>query len=271
MKRKTREDDVNTRIAIVNGDRCNPNICNLQCKKKCFVVMQGKNCVVVEKESKKTVISEILCVGCGICVGVCPFDALRIINLPRGIPNMTIHRYGANMFKLFTLPTPKAGQVLGIVGTNGLGKTTALQILNGKTFKPNLGLYNDPPQWTEILKHFKGSGLHSFFTKVLEEDYITAFKPQYVDLIPKQIKKGKIRDIIAKKDEKGEADYYVKRLELGGLLERDITVLSGGELQRFAILITLLKDARVYIIDEPTSYLDVKQRLVVSDLIREMA
>lgn len=223
------------------------------------------------KKPKKTEISEILCNGCGICVKVCPFDALRIINLPKGIPSQTMHRYGANMFKLFRLPSPKVGQVLGIVGTNGIGKSTALQILNGKTFKPNLGLYNDPPQWTDILKNFRGSELQSFFTKVLEEDYITVFKPQYVDLIPRQIKKGLVGDIIKKKDEGNNSEYFIEALEMGGLLQRDITQLSGGELQRFAVLITLLKDARVYIIDEPTSYLDVKQRLVVSNLIRDLA
>jgi ATP-binding cassette subfamily E protein 1 len=41
------------------------------------------------------------------------------------------HRYGANTFKLYKLPTPKAGQVLGLVGNNGIGKSTALKILGG--------------------------------------------------------------------------------------------------------------------------------------------
>ncbi len=36
------------------------------------------------------------------------------------------HRYGKNSFKLHRLPTPRPGQVLGLVGTNGIGKSTAL-------------------------------------------------------------------------------------------------------------------------------------------------
>jgi len=55
---------------------------------------------------------------------------------------------------------PRPGQVLGLVGTNGIGKSTALKILAGK-LKPNLGRYDDPPDWEEILKYFRGSELQS--------------------------------------------------------------------------------------------------------------
>jgi ABC-type polysaccharide/polyol phosphate transport system ATPase subunit len=42
------------------------------------------------------------------------------------------------MFYSISLPTPRAGQVLGLVGKNGIGKSTALKVLAGK-MKPNLG------------------------------------------------------------------------------------------------------------------------------------
>lgn len=71
----------------------------------------------------------------------CPFEAIAIINLPTNLESEVTHRYTANAFKLHRLPTPRPGQVLGLVGTNGIGKSTALKILAGK-LKPNLGRYD---------------------------------------------------------------------------------------------------------------------------------
>jgi ATP-binding cassette subfamily E protein 1 len=85
-------------------------------------------------------LSEELCIGCGICVKKCPFEAINIINLPTNLEKDTTHRYSANSFKLHRLPVPRPGQVLGLVGTNGIGKSTALKILSGK-LKPNLGQF----------------------------------------------------------------------------------------------------------------------------------
>ena len=94
---------------------------------------------------------------------LCFFAALipfSIINLPTNLESQVTHRYSANSFKLHRLPMPRPGQVLGLVGTNGIGKSTALKILSGK-LKPNLGRYEDPPDWEEILKYFRGSELQS--------------------------------------------------------------------------------------------------------------
>lgn len=102
---------------------------------------EGKLCIEVTAASKIAWISETLCIGCGICVKKCPMEALEIINLPKNLEKETTHRYGPNQFKLHRLPTPRPNQVLGLVGTNGIGKSTALKVLAGKT-KPNLGKFD---------------------------------------------------------------------------------------------------------------------------------
>ena len=78
-------------------------------------------CIEVGTTSKLAFISEELCVGCGICVKKCPFDAVNIIKIPTDLEKETTHRYGPNSFKLHRLPMPRPGQVLGLVGTNGIG------------------------------------------------------------------------------------------------------------------------------------------------------
>lgn len=256
-----------TRIAIVNGERCKPKRCSLECKKSCPVVRMGKiGCLEVTSKSKIALISEILCVGCGICVKKCPFDAIQIINLPKELEKETVHRYGPNSFKLHRLPVPRPGQVLGLVGTNGIGKSTALKVLAAK-LKPNLGEFASPPDWTEILNNFRGSELQNYFTRVLEDDIKAIIKPQYVDAIPRAIK-GKVGEIIKRKDERDVVEYMVEELQLGDVLDREINVLSGGELQRFALCIVAVQEADVYMIDEPSSYLDVRQRLRAAKVIR---
>lgn len=186
-----------TRIAIVNNDRCKPKRCRQECKKSCPVVRMGKLCIEVTPNDKIAAISEELCIGCGICVKKCPFEAVNIINLPSNLSKETTHRYSANSFKLHRLPVPRPGCVLGLVGTNGIGKSTALKVLAGK-LKPNLGRFNDPPDWTEILTYFRGSELQNYFTKVLEDDLKAFIKVQYVDQIPKAVK-GSVQALLDKK------------------------------------------------------------------------
>ena len=155
------------------------------------------------------------------------------------------------------------------MGTNGIGKSTALKILAGK-LKPNLGRFDAPPTWEEILKHFRGSELQNYFTRILEDNLKSLIKPQYVDNIPKAVK-GTVGALLAAKDERGAARRLLVELQLDHVVDRDIEVLSGGELQRFAIAMVAVQSADVYMYDEPSSYLDVRQRLKAGHVIRSLA
>ncbi|KAE9977769.1 Fe-S cluster-binding ribosome biosynthesis protein [Venturia inaequalis] len=258
-----------TRIAIVNADKCKPKKCRQECKKSCPVVRSGKLCIEVDSNARIAFISEGLCIGCGICPKKCPFDAINIINLPTNLETQVTHRYSANSFKLHRLPMPRPGQVLGLVGTNGIGKSTALKILSGK-LKPNLGRYDNPPDWQEILKYFRGSELQNYFTKVLEDNLKAVVKPQYVDQIPRAIKgpETTVGGLIKAKAQMQNFDEIIDVLELKQVFDRDVKLLSGGELQRFAIGMVCVQQADVYMFDEPSSFLDVKQRLNAGKIIR---
>mmetsp|Transcript_18464 Transcript_18464/g.74155 ORF Transcript_18464/g.74155 Transcript_18464/m.74155 type:complete len:608 (+) Transcript_18464:225-2048(+) len=256
------------RIAIVSSDRCKPKKCRQECKKSCPVVRMGKLCIEVTSKDRIAYISEELCVGCGICVKKCPFDAIQIINLPKNLDKETVHRFGANAFKLHRLPTPRPGQVLGLVGTNGIGKSTALKVLAAK-LKPNLGRWDNPPDWQDILTYFRGSELQNYFTRVLEDNLKAIIKPQYVDAIPKAAK-GTVESIVSKRDERKLMKHALQELDLETVVDRDVQILSGGELQRFALAVVYVQEADVYMIDEPSSYLDVRQRLKAASVIREL-
>jgi len=209
-----------------------------------------------------------LCIGCGICVKKCPFDAVKIINLPKALGSETTHRYGPNSFKLHRLPMPRPNEVLGLVGTNGIGKSTALKILAAK-LKPNLGQFDAPPDWEDILVYFRGSELQNYFTKILEDHLKAVIKPQYVDHIPKAVR-GETGKLLKSRDKRKVHKEIAKILDLTHVMDREVAALSGGELQRFAIGVVCVQKADVYMFDEPSSYLDVRQRLNAAHVIRSM-
>ncbi|MCD6530595.1 ribosome biogenesis/translation initiation ATPase RLI [Candidatus Bathyarchaeota archaeon] len=254
------------RIAVLNEDKCKPKKCGLVCMRFCPMVKSRVEAIRLEDD--KPIIVESLCVGCGICVRKCPFKALSIVNVPDELESDCSHRYGVNAFKLYRLPTPMPGEVLGLLGKNGIGKSTVLNIFSGK-IKPNLGSCLEPPDWPEIIQHFRGSTLQEYFKRLSEGRIKVAYKPQYVDKIPKVVK-GDVRSLLERVDERGVLDEAVERLNLKSILDREISVLSGGELQRVAIAAVMCREADVYLFDEPSSYLDVKQRLIAAKAIRTL-
>ncbi|MEM3126638.1 MAG: ribosome biogenesis/translation initiation ATPase RLI [Candidatus Woesearchaeota archaeon] len=256
------------RIAVVDKERCHPMECgNYLCVRVCPVNRNSIECIVEDTDTKIKIIEET-CIGCNICVVKCPFDAISIINLPEELKEAPIHRYGENNFALFRLPMPLFGKVVGIIGRNGIGKSTAIKIL-AEAIKPNFGGKQEV-SYDELIQHFKGTEAQNFFEKVKKGEIKVSYKPQQVDLIPKHFS-GKVKDLLKKSDEKNEFEKIVELLGLKEILDRDLNQISGGELQRVAIGATVLKKANLYIFDEPTSFLDIKQRIKVAQFIKNLA
>ena len=257
------------RVAVLLEDRCQPKKCNAECWAFCPPVRNGIECIVLDDSSGKPLVSEPLCIGCGICVNKCPFDALIITNLPEELDGEMTHRYGETGFRLFRFPAPREEQVVGILGPNGMGKATAINLLSG-SLRPNLGDWTiDSRDWHEIIESFPRGELRDYLSMVAEEGVKIAVKPQYIDKLPK-IFDGTAIELLARVDDRGELDHYAELLAIDHILERTLGQLSGGELQRVAIAATLLKEADVYFFDEPSSYLDIHERMRVVRIIQDM-
>ncbi len=255
-------------MAVVLRDRCQPKKCSYECVRFCPRVRSGEKAVVPDAKGRP-VISEKLCVGCGICVHKCPFGSVKIIGLPSELGEELVHQYGENSFRLFRLPTPRPGETLGLLGPNGIGKTTVLTILSGQLV-PNLGDFRSPPGWDAVLERFSGTELHDYLLKIRDKRLVAALKPQYVDKLPK-VHDGRVGELLGSVGTGAALADVTRVLGLEGCLGQRLGELSGGELQRVAVAATVLKPADIYIFDEPSSYLDINQRLAVARLIRSLS
>ena len=255
------------RIAVLIEDRCKPN-------SNAFEYLQrwagscGGECIQVE--GTKCRILESACPPCIVRAKHCPDNAVIIINLPSELETDMVHRYSLNGFRLFRLPTPSKESVVGILGPNGMGKSTAINSLSGRMI-PNLGDWkNKQPEWDDIIETLPRGELRDFLVSVKDGKIKIAVKPQNVDRIPKRVE-GTVGELLSKVDERKVFDQITDELDLKHLLERKINQLSGGELQRMAICATLMREADVYFFDEPSSYLDIYQRMKIVKIIQRLS
>ncbi len=255
------------RIAIVHKDRCHAKKCGTECILYCPRVRTGDETVIIGEDGK-ALISEELCVGCGICIKKCPFEAIDIVSLPEELEHPT-HRYGRNGFALYGLPIPIEGKVTGILGANGIGKSTAVKILSGR-LRPNLGNFDTEVAWEEILKLYTGTELFDYLQTVSKKILKIAVKPQYIDYIPKMFT-GTAEALLKTTDERGRLAEIIPALKLDAIMDHQISTLSGGELQRVAIAACLARNADLYFFDEITPFLDIYQRISAAKLIRDLA
>jgi len=259
------------RTVILDPAKCKPNFPAWTYFKK-HQRECGKDCITVTSVAGKHEIKiwDNACLACLNRAKRCPDNAAKIVQLPANLTAGITHKYGMNAFKLHGLPVPRPGRILGMLGCNGTGKSTALNILAGK-LKPNLGCLDEEPKWVDILKHYRGSELQGYFKMLLEDKLTVSLKRQLDQDMVKELKGKKVGDLVAKADERGAGEQLMKTLDLLHLVDREVQELSGGELQRLAITLASVKNASVYIFDEPSSFLDVQQRLVATKVIRELA
>jgi ATP-binding cassette subfamily E protein 1 len=158
---------------------------------------------------------------------------------------------------------------MGLLGRNGIGKSTVVSILSGN-LRPNLGNYDSPPEWSQILKHFQGTELKPHFEKIANSELKASIKPQQVYNLEK-VFDGNAKELLEKYDERGKTKELVQQLGLQNSLENKLTDLSGGELQRIAVAVAASRESDFYFFDEPSSYNDVFQRIGVAKVIQDLA
>lgn len=255
------------RIAIVKLEKCKaPVDCPYICIKVCPPVRAGKSTIATNPENRKIIIEEETCIGCGLCVKKCPFEAITIVNLPEALSE-PLHRFSRNGFALYgkSLPFPEKGRVTGFLGPNGCGKTTVVGMLSGELL-PNLNSIDEPPEIGAVISHFSGQEIQKHFKAIRDGKIRVSVKPQQIAALPKAALAKKVSEIA-----KGIPAELAERFSLGAIAGRRLSELSGGELQRLTVALAYSKEADLYFFDEPSSFLDIKERIRLSRRLRELA
>jgi ATP-binding cassette subfamily E protein 1 len=247
------------RLAILDRDACTRDKTGYVCVKVCPVNRARDKCITIDEESKYPLISNERCIGCGICVKKCPNGAIYIINLSKDLGE-PIFSYGPNMFRLYGLPIPKKGSVIGLIGKNGIGKTTAIRLLS-KQIKPN---FNEEKEfsWEDIYRR-SSMDVKNYLSSIAGEHNVS-IKPQDIEKIREQ--KVHVRELLKAV---GLGKEVLVKFGLEEIAERKVNELSGGELQKLSVAITVSKKADIYYIDELTNYLDIGERLRLSVMLKE--
>ena len=276
------------KVYLVDYDSCNLRFCGRQCIKKCPITLSNARLkpnqkkqeipIWVKNSTKEVKINSETCLKCGVCANVCPTNAIYVRSiLEEPIELVPTHKYPRveekDGFRLYNLPTLISGKVSGLCGPNGIGKTTVLNIISGK-LKPNFGNSDLKPaqiKWKDVIKNIRESEMRNHFLSLSRNGRKIAYKEQVLRVLFEKYHGKKVIDILNAENE--VSSLFFKKiqqyLDLDAFTNRILEHCSGGELQRFAIASVLIKEADIYIIDEPCTFLDVQKRIKLAQLLRE--
>ena len=236
-----------------------------------------KNVIRIRKETGKPIINNNTCLlakkgTCGICINKCFPRAISVVNLPSPeSAGVLVHCYNENGFRFFGVPQINPGKVIGLLGVNGIGKSTLLEILAGKKL-PNGGNFLNPQKGTEdFLSNLTVASFRQFLNELSSKQRSVGYKPQvFPELLSVSLS---VRELLSKNFDGKifSRDQVIKLMELDTILDRLPSELSGGELQRLAIGRVLLLDVDVYLIDEPCTFLDFRQRIKMAEIFHKLA
>jgi len=137
-------------------------------------------------------------------------------------------------------------EIIVMIGENGTGKTTFIRMLAGLINVDNIV---DNEKLTKFCVSYKPQIINPKFPGTVRELFYAKIKTMFLN-------------------PQFNSDV-IKPLNIETFIDNKVLELSGGEMQRVALALCLGKPADIYLIDEPSAYLDSEQRIIVSKIIKQ--
>lgn len=167
-------------------------------------------------------------------------------------------RYSSRRFDLHPLSfKAKPGTITGIIGKNGSGKSTLLRLIHGDV-KGGSGKILLDGRMVESYRPFELSRKISILYQEIYEPF--SFTVRDIMNVAGYSREANVISYMSILEELGIAD----------LADVQFTNLSGGERRLVTIAATIYQDSEIMLLDEPTTYLDIDNQLIVIDMLRSL-
>lgn len=181
------------------------------------------------------------------------------------IQNMTVGYNGQPLIRDISIGIEK-GEIVTLIGPNGSGKSTILKSITRQLAMLAGAVYLDRTSLKELSFKALSTKMAVVLTERMKPELMTCHDVVATGRYPYTGWLG----ILSSEDEKKveEAMTVVHALELGG---RDFNAISDGQRQRVLLARAICQEPEIIILDEPTSFLDIKHKLELLSILRDMA
>lgn len=181
------------------------------------------------------------------------------------IKNMTVGYYEKPLIRDINIEINK-GEIITLIGPNGSGKSTILKSITRQLKLLGGKVYIQEDSLTSLSYRELSKKMAVVLTDRMKPELMTCYEIVATGRYPYTGKFG----ILSDEDER-KVEEAMKMVHADGLGERDFHEISDGQKQRILLARAICQEPDIIVLDEPTSFLDVRYKLELLSLLRKMA
>ena len=179
--------------------------------------------------------------------------------------DLTVGYQGVPLIGGIEIPLEK-GEILTLIGPNGAGKSTILKTITGQLAPLGGSVFVDGRKFLETDRRERAKQMGVVLTDRIRTEYMTCYDVVALGRYPYTGSFG----VLSEKDHK-IVQHVMEQVRVTELAEQDFARISDGQRQRVMLARALAGEPEILILDEPTSYLDIRYKLEFMAVLQELA